>query len=224
MAGRFTNVDEFIKFTDELVEKAKSPNTYFSVCGGTGCIANNSNGVLAALKEELDKAGITDVEVKNTGCPGFCEQGPLVSIIPQGWLYTKVKVDDVPEIVSESIQNGNVVKRLTYEDPGSGDKIANSEEVPFYNKQTRILLANQEKIDPTRIEDYIAIGGYRALIKALTQMKPEEIVSEVSESTVTLLFQLASPLSQITEPLSGPLQVNDTRLTLLKLAPLAVSV
>jgi NADH-quinone oxidoreductase subunit F len=115
------------------------------------------------------------VELKTTGCPGFCEQGPLVMIHPQGILYTHVKPKDAAEIVSKTIQKNEIVERLLFQDPHSGEKIVYESEVPFYKEQTRVLLKNSGVIDPRKIEDYIAVGGYQAL-KRRSSNEAEEVI------------------------------------------------
>ncbi len=117
-----------------------------------------------------------------TGCHGFCERGPLLVINPQKLFYQKVQVEDVPEILSETMEKGNVIDRLLYVNPVTGEKIIHEDEVPFYKLQKRIIFGQNGSIDPTSIEDYIAIGGYKALAKALLHMSPEEIIASVKRS------------------------------------------
>ena len=153
------------------------------VCGGTGCLALASDEVAAAFEKSLSEQGIdARVELKTTGCPGFCEQGPLVTIHPERIFYTKVKPKDVEEIISRTILKGEIVDRLLYEDPLSGEKIVYETEVPFYKEQTRILLKESGLIDPRKIDDYLAAGGYKALEKALLEMTPEQVIAEIKES------------------------------------------
>jgi NADH-quinone oxidoreductase subunit F len=155
------------------------------VCGGTGCLALASDEVAAALEKALtDQGVIGKVELKTTGCPGFCEQGPIVVIHPQRIFYTRVKPKDAAEIVSKTIVNGEVVERLLFVDPLTGQKIVYETEVPFYKEQKRILLKNSGMIDPRKIDDYIAVGGYKALQKALSEMKPEQIIEEIKKSNL----------------------------------------
>jgi NADH-quinone oxidoreductase subunit F len=153
------------------------------VCDGTGCRALGSQKVLAALREELGKAQPrTLIEVVGTGCPGFCERGPLVTIYPQRISYQKVKPDDVPEIVRKTLTGGETIERLLYTDPHTGQHIHTEPDLPFYRKQKRLLLDLNGRIDPTRLEDYVALGGYTALVKALTTLSPEQIIAEVKAS------------------------------------------
>jgi NADH-quinone oxidoreductase subunit F len=122
------------------------------------------------------------VGVRATGCFGFCEQGPLVVIHPQKIFYQQVKLSDVPDIVTKTVAKGEIIEKLLYRDPISGERILKEEDVPFYKKQKRLIFGSNGLIDPTRIEDYLAIGGYSALAKALSEMSPEGIISEIKKA------------------------------------------
>ena len=153
------------------------------VCDGTGCRALGSQKVLAALRKEVASSALpVPVEVVGTGCPGFCECGPLITIYPQRISYQKLKPGDIPEIVHKTLANGQVIDRLLYTDLASGEHIHLEPDLPFYRKQKRILLDFNGRIDPTRIQDYIALGGYTALAKALAALTPEQIIDEVKAS------------------------------------------
>lgn len=164
------------------------------VCGGTGCVAGGSLNIFDRLRALLEAKGISaDVELadephegsvgmKKSGCHGFCEMGPLVRIEPQGWLYTKVKIDDCEEIVEKTILGGEMIERLVYR---QNDQLyPKQEEIPFYKKQTRVVLESCGHINASSIREYIALGGYSALEKALFDMQPDEIINEVSESNL----------------------------------------
>lgn len=164
------------------------------VCGGTGCVAGGSLNIFDRLRSLLEAKGISaDVELadephegsvgmKKSGCYGFCEMGPLVRIEPQGWLYTKVKIDDCEEIVEKTILGGEMIERLVYR---QNDQLyPKQEEIPFYKKQTRVVLESCGHINASSIREYIALGGYSALEKALFDMQPDEIINEVSESNL----------------------------------------
>lgn len=164
------------------------------VCGGTGCVAGGSLNIFDRLRSLLEAKGISaDVELadephegsvgmKKSGCHGFCEMGPLVRIEPQGWLYTKVKIDDCEEIVEKTILGGEMIERLVYR---QNDQLyPKQEEIPFYKKQTRVVLESCGHINASSIREYIALGGYSALEKALFDMQPYEIINEVSESNL----------------------------------------
>jgi NADH-quinone oxidoreductase subunit F len=154
-----------------------------TVCGGTGCHSFGSQGVSDAFKAEIKKNKLADkIDVKVTGCHGFCEKGPLVVIKPKDIFYQKVAEKDVPEIVAETVVKGKVLDRLLYIDPDTGKKVTYEPKVPFYNKQKRLVFGNNGLIDPTQIEDYIAVGGYAALGNVLSGMTPEGIIAEVKKS------------------------------------------
>jgi NADH-quinone oxidoreductase subunit F len=153
------------------------------VCGGSGCLALNSDELSIALNQALTDQGVqTKVELKTVGCRGFCEQGPLVVVHPERIFYTQVKPKDAAEIVSKTIIQGEIIERLLYEDPQTGQKIKHEPEVPFYKEQKRILLKNSGLIEPRKIDDYIATGGYKALEKALLEMTPEAVIEEIKKS------------------------------------------
>ncbi|MDH5481412.1 MAG: 4Fe-4S binding protein [Candidatus Bathyarchaeota archaeon] len=162
----------------------RDPNKqYVRVCVGTGCRARGSLDVLETFKEEIRKQSLEiKVESKQTGCHGFCERGPVVVIGPKEIFYQQVKATDVNEIVSKTLLNGEFVDRLLYQDSTTGQKVQHEHEVPFYKMQTRRILANNGRIDPTNILDYIAVGGYQALAKAISNMSQEEIINAVEKS------------------------------------------
>ncbi len=154
-----------------------------TVCGGTGCLSNGAEQVAAAISEEMKKQGLNGKAVlKKTGCHGFCERGPLVTINPMDIFYQRVAVNDAAEIVSETLAKGKTVDRLLYTDPASQKKIARHDEIPFYKHQFRIALRNNGRIDPTDIREYIGNGGYAGLAKAVTSMTPPEIIAAVEKS------------------------------------------
>jgi NADH-quinone oxidoreductase subunit F len=131
-----------------------------------------------AFRGEAERLGM-DVEVRPTGCHGFCERGPLVVVYPQKIFYQRVQVKDVGEVLERTVGKGEVIERLQYTDPVSGERATYEEEVPFYRHQMRLILGSNGQIDPTSIEDYIGIGGYTALSKALFEMSREEVLEEV---------------------------------------------
>lgn len=154
-----------------------------TVCVGTACRASGALEVAQALNDGIAKKRLGyKVRLKKSCCHGFCERGPLVVIQPQGIFYQKVKPDDVSEILSETIKNKKVVERLLYPDPATGEKITYESEIPFYKKQSRLIFGNNRYIDPTNIQDYIALNGYSALAKVLFTMQPEEVIEEIKKS------------------------------------------
>ncbi|MDN5277444.1 MAG: NADP-reducing hydrogenase subunit HndC, partial [Clostridiales bacterium] len=154
------------------------------VCGGTGCTSSGSAGIIDKFNEELEKHNIkNEVKVVRTGCFGLCEVGPVVIVYPEGAFYSRVKVEDVPEIVEEHLVKGRIVKRLLYHDSVAEDQTIKSlDEVGFYKKQMRIALRNCGVIDPENIEEYIALDGYKALGKVLTEMTPEQVIETIKAS------------------------------------------
>ena len=158
------------------------PNKKFiTICAGTGCRAYGSLKVKEALEAEIKKQNM-NVEVLATGCFGFCEKGPMVVVHPHKYFYHQVKVEDVPEIVSKTVANGEVISRLLYRHPDTKKTLFREEDLPFYKKQLRVVFGSNGMIDPTRIEDYLAIDGYQALGKALSEMTPEGVISEVKKA------------------------------------------
>ena len=157
--------------------------TNILVCGGTGCLAGDSEKVLRNFELILNARGYGDeVKIIKTGCFGFCEQGPIVNIEPDDVFYVRVKPKDVREIVDEHIIKGRIVERLLFQEPKGHEKIKKQENMPFYKKQLRIALRNCGLINPEDIYEYIALGGYEALGKSLTQMTSEEVIEEVKKS------------------------------------------
>jgi NADH:ubiquinone oxidoreductase subunit F (NADH-binding)/(2Fe-2S) ferredoxin/NAD-dependent dihydropyrimidine dehydrogenase PreA subunit len=153
------------------------------VCGGAGCHSNNSREVLAALEAEVAARGLSDeVRVLPTGCRGFCAQGPIVTVYPEGLLYCQVKPADVPEIVEETLINGRAVERLAFQEPEARKALPLYEEIPFYSKQVRIALRNCGLINPDSIDEYIARDGYAALANVLTGMTPEDVLAQMKDS------------------------------------------
>jgi NADH-quinone oxidoreductase subunit F len=152
------------------------------VCQGTGCTSSKSEDIRTALEHEVNQAGLSNIEVDFTGCHGFCQQGPIVVVEPEGIFYTHVKVEDATEIVYSHLKADKPVERLFYRDPVTNEAIPTYHEINFYKKQTRLILRNCGHINPERIEDYIATGGYEALRKALLKMTPEEVISEIKKS------------------------------------------
>jgi NADH-quinone oxidoreductase subunit F len=148
-------------------------------------VASGADEVIAAFEKEIEAKGLSvTVSTKGTGCPGFCEQGPVVVIYPEEICYLQVQAKDVPEIVAQTIKNKQVVERLCFKDPATGKRAVKESDIPFYRSQQRTVLCNNIKIDSKRIEDYLALGGYAALAKALGQMTDLEVLEEVKKSNI----------------------------------------
>jgi NADP-reducing hydrogenase subunit HndC len=155
------------------------------ICGGTGCTSNHSPAVRAKLEEELKKQGLEEeIKVVQTGCFGLCALGPIMIVYPEGTFYSKVTVEDIPEIVSEHLLKGRPVQRLIYNeaDENAPHGIVSLSETPFYKSQMRVALRNCGVINPEVIDEYIAVDGYTALGKVLTEMTPEQVIDLMEKS------------------------------------------
>ena len=157
------------------------------VCAGTGCISSNSYKTAKALETEIEKQGLAqEVQVVKTGCQGFCAEGPIVIVQPDGIFYRGVGPKHAPKMIEEHLLNGRPVEKLMYTLPGQDHPIPLLKGIPFFAKQKLVVLRNRGAIDPEKIDDYIAADGYKALEKALTLMTPEQILSEIKKSVRTL--------------------------------------
>ena len=153
------------------------------VCGGTGCSSSGSAELIKRFEEQIAKNGL-DREVKGvrTGCFGLCEAGPVVIVYPEGTFYSRIRPDDVDEIVSEHLLKGRIVQHLVYKEKADEEQHVTLDNIDFYRPQMRLALRNCGVIDPENIDEYIAFDGYRALAKVLTEMTPEQVISEVLKS------------------------------------------
>jgi len=172
------------KFQDKLKSaQSHGKKKLISLCAGSGCGAYGTAKVHQALMAELAQQNLAEeVEVKLTGCHGFCEKGPIMVIHPQGVFYPQVKPEHVSEIVEKTIKNNELVPSLIFKDPASKAKITLEHDIPFYKLQQRVIFGNNGLIDPTSIDDYIAVGGYSAMAKSLFDMTPEKIIAEIKKS------------------------------------------
>jgi NADH-quinone oxidoreductase subunit F len=167
----------------QLILDRNNGKRVVSVTNGTDGRTRHSEVVVQAFINEVKKQGLAEkVLVKSTGCHGFCEQEPTALILPEAICYVSVQPEDVPEIVSQTLAKGKVIERLLYEDPASGQRITRESEIPFYKSQNQIVLGNNRFLDMKSIDDYIALGGYSALAKALFKMTPERVIEEVKSS------------------------------------------
>ena len=166
------------------VQPGSSVRLNVLVCGGTGCTSSHSEQIIEKLHEEIKAHGIEDeVEVVRTGCFGLCALGPIMIVYPEGAFYSRVTVDEIPEIVSEHLVKGNIVKRMLYQETVQEDgTIKSLNQTRFYSKQMRLALRNCGVIDPENIDEYIARDGYQALGKVLTEMQPSEVIDLVLAS------------------------------------------
>ncbi|MEA4899102.1 MAG: NADH-quinone oxidoreductase subunit NuoF [Christensenellaceae bacterium] len=193
MPARLNDRDALIKLRERCETASRAESQKILVCAGTGCIASGSLMVYDRLKALMEARGIAcaveldaepheHVGLKKSGCHGFCEMGALVRIEPQGWLYTRVKADDCEEIVEKTIARGEHIERLAYAKGGQVRK--RQDEIPFYERQTRLVLGHCGHIDANSIEEYLAAGGYLALEKALFDMDRDGIIQEITESNL----------------------------------------
>lgn len=155
-----------------------------AVCAGAACDGLESQRVAQALQAAIDQRGAAPgVELRVTGCHGYCAKGPNIVVHPAQVCYFEVKPEDAPEVVASAL-DGTVVERLVYTDAQTGAKAVHLDEVPFYKHQTRLLIGDNTRIDPMRIDDYLAVGGYAALAKALSSMTPDQVVTEVKKANL----------------------------------------
>ncbi|MBN2056063.1 NADH-quinone oxidoreductase subunit F, partial [bacterium] len=181
--AKLTSREALHALRDELTLARDANKPCVTVCSGTGCLAYRAGDVALAFEQEIARRGLSGrVNVRRSGCHGFCERGPLVVIAPLDVAYFRTKVEDVPEIVERTLIAGEIVEHLLYQDPETGERITRNEDIPFYKYQHRILLASNPHIDPKNIYDYVAVGGYTALAKALAEMSPEDVVATVRKA------------------------------------------
>ncbi len=181
---------EIEQIRKEVVEQIKARNgskdggkRQILICGGTGCTSSESISILNCFNEEIEKNGIQDKAVTvRTGCFGLCELGPIVIVYPEGSFYSRVKIEDVPQIVAKHLVNGEPVKELLCPETVKNGEIKPFREMGFYRSQNRVALRNCGVIDPECINEYLARDGYKALEKALLEMEPQEVIDTIRES------------------------------------------
>ncbi len=190
--AKLQNTKQLDAFREQCLKELNAQQKKILICAGTGCMAGGSLKIYDKLIELMESKNLSvqvslekhvehpEVGVKRSGCNGFCELGPLVRIEPQGWLYTKVKVEDCEEIIEKTILNGEFIERLAYKQ--NGEIYKEQDEIPFYKKQKRVVLENCGHIDAEDIGEYIAKGGYSAFEKCLNEMSGDAIIEAISES------------------------------------------
>jgi NADH:ubiquinone oxidoreductase subunit F (NADH-binding)/(2Fe-2S) ferredoxin/Pyruvate/2-oxoacid:ferredoxin oxidoreductase delta subunit len=182
---RINSPAELEELRKDILSKRDPNKPCITLCSGTACHASGSEEVAASIGEEIKKQGLSgEVDFRKTGCHGFCERGPIVVIHPEGICYLQIEPKDVPEIISQTIKEKKVIERLLYTDPTTNKKIIHESEIPFYKNQERLVFGSNGKIDPKSIDDYLALGGYSALAKVLSQMTPEQVLEEVKKSNL----------------------------------------
>ena len=176
---RLHSIGEFEWFRNKILAQQDAGKTLVYVCM-TGCRAYGAAEVRAALEEEVKKQGLTgQVEVRSTGCHGFCAKAPVIAVDPLGIQYQEVNPEDAAEIAALTLKQNRLIDPLAYKDPQTGSPVFYHNQIPFYKKQVKRVLANCGRVDPTKIEHYIAAGGYQAIVKALSRMTPEQVIEEV---------------------------------------------
>jgi NADH-quinone oxidoreductase subunit F len=182
---KITSAAELETLRKEIASERDPDTPSIAVCAGAGCLGQGNDRVIRAFEEEIKKQALAEkVGLRATGCHGFCDRGPNVVIYPDEICYMEVSPEDVPEIVAETVLGKKVVDRLTYRDSGTEEKAAHLSEVPFYKKQVRNLIGANTRIDPRSLDDYLSIGGYSALSKALFEMGPEAVLEEIKKANL----------------------------------------
>jgi len=180
---RINSPGELEAFRKKILSKRDPNRPCITLCSGTACHATGSKEVALALEQELDNQGLTgQVDFRKTGCHGFCEKGPIVVVDPEKICYLQVTPEDVPELISTTLKENKVVDRLIYTDPTTGEKTAHEPEIPFYKHQERVVFGANRRIAPQSLEDYLADDGGKALVKALFELTPDQVISEVKDA------------------------------------------
>lgn len=183
---KIKSIQELENLRKEILAKRDPKKPVIVVCSmSTCCLALGVQDVLAAIEEEIEKQGLKGkVDIRHSGCPGFCEYDPPVVIYPQEISYFKVQPSDAPLIIQKTVLENEILPHLLYRDAETGKTFLKISEIPFFRYQNRLLLEANLKIDPTKIEDYIAIGGYSALAKVLSSMTPQQVIEEIKKSNL----------------------------------------
>ncbi len=181
---RLDSVTELEKLRQEILSQRDQNKPCVTICSGTGCHAYGSERVAQAFMDEIQNNGLKEkVDIRRTGCHGYCERGTIVVIFPQEICYLRVKPEDVPEIIATTLVDGQVIDRLLYEGDDA-QKIIHEGDIPFYKHQSRIVFGPNRFIDPKNINDYIALGGYAALANVLSKMTPEAVLEEIKKANL----------------------------------------
>ncbi len=181
--NKIRNIGDLIKLRDEIKRKNMSNEIHIVISNGTCGQARGSEKIVQAFQKEIERRKIQDkVKIRATGCHGFCEVEPNVIIYPEGIFYQKLRPKDVKQIISQTILNKKIIDDFLYIDPNTNKKFIYEKEIPFYIKQQRVISGNNIYVDPTNINDYLAVGGYEALSKVLSEKTPEEVIEIVKNS------------------------------------------
>jgi NADH-quinone oxidoreductase subunit F len=183
--SRINSPAELEEFRKDILSKRDPNKPCITLCSGSACHATGSREVAASIEEEIKNQGLSaEVDIRKTGCHGFCERGPIIVIHPEEICYFQIEPKDVPEIVSQTIKEKKVIERLLYIDPNTNEKIIHESEIPFYKNQERLVFGSNGNIDPKSLDDYLAIGGYSALAKVLSAMTCVQVLEEVKKSSL----------------------------------------
>ncbi|RLE12639.1 NADH-quinone oxidoreductase subunit NuoF [Candidatus Aerophobetes bacterium] len=180
---KLKKIEDLRRLREKLIEQRAAKKSWVIISSGTCGLARGSGKVIQAFKDVVKKYNLEDkINLRITGCHGFCQAEPNVVISPEGIFYQRIKPEDAEEIVVETVLKRKIIPRLLYVDPQSGERIVYKKDIPFYKKQRRLLLENNLMIDPKNINDYLAIGGYEALSKVFAGMSSEEVIEEIKKS------------------------------------------
>jgi NADH-quinone oxidoreductase subunit F len=183
--SRINSPAELEEFRKDILSQRDPNKPCITLCSGSACHATGSREVAESIEEEINKQGLSaEVDIRKTGCHGFCERGPIIVIHPEEICYFQIEPKDVPEIVSQTIKEKKVIERLLYTDPDTNEKIAHESDIPFYKNQERLVFGFNGSIDPKSLDDYLAIGGYSALAKVFSGMTCEQVLEEVKNSNL----------------------------------------
>ncbi|MCI4625860.1 MAG: 4Fe-4S binding protein [Candidatus Magnetoovum sp. WYHC-5] len=178
-------IDELMKIKEQALKLKAEKKAVLMLCAGSSCSKRDGLKIKAIVEEELKARGILDtVLVGINGCSGLCEHGPILQIYPEGYFYEKVKPDYIPEIIEEHVIKGNIVEKYMYNDPTTKKPIPKIEDIPTYKLQSKRVLQNRTKIDPTSIDDYIAQDGYRGAIEAITNKSPMDVIGIIKDAAL----------------------------------------
>ncbi len=182
---RINSPTELEELRKSILSKRDPDRPCIAICAGTSCLALGNDRVIGAFEEEIKKQSLeAKVDIRATGCHGFCEKGPNIVIYPEEICYMEVIPEGVSDIISQTVLGKKVIDRLIYTDPNTGEKAAHQSEIPFYKNQMRHLIGNNTKVDPESIDDYLALGGYSALSKSLFEMTPEQVLEEIKKANL----------------------------------------
>jgi len=182
---KLTSPADLEKLRTDIIARRDPDRRCITVCAGTGCLAYGSQEIFAAFGSEIDRLNLQDkVDLRRTGCHGFCGRGPVIVILPEKTCYLGAKESDIPDIVEQTVIGNKLVEHLLYKDFNTGEPCEHIDDIPFYQYQKRLLLDSNTQIDPKNVEDYIALGGYSALAQVLIQSRPEAVIQEITRANL----------------------------------------